>query len=150
MGIALALHVLASTIWVGGMFFAYMALRPVAADLLEPPLRLRLWSRVFRRFFPWVWLSVLLLLASGFWMLFAVYRGMGGVGGHVHLMLLLGLVMSAIFAYIWFWPYTGLRAAVAAEDWPTGAARLATIRRLIATNLTLGLLVIAIAILGKY
>jgi uncharacterized membrane protein len=149
-GIALTLHFLASTIWVGGMFFAYMALRPVAADLLEPPLRLRLWSRVFQRFFPWVWASVIVLVSTGFWIIFAAYGGMGAVGPQVHLMLLLGLVMSGIFAYIWFGPYTGLRAAVAAEDWPTGSARLATIRRLIGTNLTLGLLVIVIAVLGRW
>ncbi len=150
MSIALALHLLASTVWVGGMFFAYMALRPAAAELLEPPLRLRLWSRVFKRFFPWVWLAVLLLLATGFWMIFAVFGGMGGVRGHVHLMLALGLIMSGIFLYIWFGPYTGLRAAVAAEDWPTGGARLATIRRLIGTNLILGLVVIAVAAFGRW
>ena len=28
----------------GGMFFAYVCLRPVAASLLEPPARLKLWS----------------------------------------------------------------------------------------------------------
>ncbi len=150
MGIALTLHVLASTIWVGGMFFAYMALRPAAAELLEPPVRLRLWARVFQRFFPWVWLAVIILLGTGFWMIFGVFDGFAGVAGQVHLMLLLGLVMSGIFAYIWFGPYPGLRAAVAAEDWPTGGARLATIRRLIATNLTLGLAVIAAATLGPW
>ena len=46
MAIAIALHLLAAVIWVGGMFFAYMALRPAAASLLEPPLRLPLWSQV--------------------------------------------------------------------------------------------------------
>lgn len=150
MSIALTLHLLASTIWVGGMFFAYMALRPVAADLLEPPLRLRLWSKVFKRFFPWVWLAVLALVTTGFWMIFAVFGGMRGVGAQVHLMLLLGLIMSGIFIYIWFGPYTGLRAAVAAEDWPTGGARLASIRRLIGTNLVLGLVVIAVAAGGRW
>ena len=32
MYIAITLHLLAVVIWVGGMFFAYMALRPVAAS----------------------------------------------------------------------------------------------------------------------
>lgn len=32
MSLALALHVLAVVVWVGGMFFAYMTLRPVAAE----------------------------------------------------------------------------------------------------------------------
>ena len=39
MALAITLHILGAVIWVGGMFFAYMALRPVAAALLEPPQR---------------------------------------------------------------------------------------------------------------
>ena len=49
MSIALSLHVLFVVIWVGGMFFAYMALRPAAVNTLEPPLRLTLWKSVFRK-----------------------------------------------------------------------------------------------------
>ena len=63
--IAIALHTLSAALWVGGMFFAYQILRPVAAGQLEPPARLRLWSAVFSRFFPWVWLFVLLLPLTG-------------------------------------------------------------------------------------
>ncbi len=37
MSLSLALHLLAATIWVGGMFFAYQILRPVAGEMLEPP-----------------------------------------------------------------------------------------------------------------
>ena len=51
MGLAVLLHVIAAVIWVGGMFFAYMFLRPVAASQLEPPARLTLWEGVFGRFF---------------------------------------------------------------------------------------------------
>lgn len=39
MPLAITLHVLSAVVWVGGMFFAWMALRPVAASLLEPPPR---------------------------------------------------------------------------------------------------------------
>ncbi len=46
-----ALHLLAAVVWVGGMFFAWMILRPAAVDILEPPARLRLWLSVFKRFF---------------------------------------------------------------------------------------------------
>lgn len=51
MVLALVLHSLAAAVWVGGMFFAYMALRP-AAGALEPPQRLTLWRGTFDRFFP--------------------------------------------------------------------------------------------------
>lgn len=58
MSFAILLHIIAAVISVGCMFFAYMALRPVAAPLLEPPVRLMLWSQVFQRFFPRVWTSI--------------------------------------------------------------------------------------------
>ena len=64
MPILITLHVLAAVVWVGGMFFAYMVVRQSAGPL-EPPLRLLLWHRIFNRFFPWVWASIVLLLVSG-------------------------------------------------------------------------------------
>ncbi len=52
MAFAIAIHALAAAIWVGGMFFAYMVVRPSAGPI-EAPARLQLWERVFSRFFPW-------------------------------------------------------------------------------------------------
>ncbi|MGM0535880.1 MAG: CopD family protein [Pseudomonadota bacterium] len=150
MALAITLHVLAAVIWVGGMFFAWMILRPVAAELLEPPQRLTLWYRVFQRFFPWVWATVVLLLTTGLWMLFGVFGGMGSVGVHVHLMLVSGLAMMAIFLHIWFAPYPRLGKAVSAEDWAAGGRQLGQIRRLIGINLILGLATVAIAAGGRF
>ncbi|HSP56726.1 MAG TPA: CopD family protein [Halomonas sp.] len=150
MAIALSLHLLAAVLWVGGMFFAWMILRPVAATLLEPPARLSLWLGVFRRFFPWVWGAIIILLATGFWMLFGVYGGMAGAGWHVHLMLITGLAMMAIFLHIWFAPYSRLGRAVIEEDWAAGAKQLGKIRQLIGLNLSLGLITVAVASGGRF
>ncbi|MDI5921121.1 CopD family protein [Halomonas sp. LR5S13] len=150
MSLAITLHLLAATIWVGGMFFAWMILRPVAVELLEPPQRLTLWYRAFQRFFPWVWAAVVVLLATGLWMLFGVFGGMGSAGVHVHLMLVSGLAMMAIFLHIWFAPYPRLGRAVAGEDWPAGGQQLGQIRRLIGINLILGLATVAIASGGRF
>ncbi len=150
MNLAIPLHVLAVVIWVGGMFFAHQCLRPVAAERLEPPQRLRLWVGVFGRFFPWVWGCVAAILASGLWMIFSVYGGMGGVALHVHLMLAMGLVMMGVFFYVFFVPYRALRMAVEAEDWPEGARELARIRKLVGFNLLLGLATVAVATGGVY
>jgi len=150
MSIAIALHLLAAVIWVGGMFFAHQALRPVAATLLEPPRRLPLWANTFDRFFPWVWLAVVLLPATGFWMVFAVLGGMANVGWHVHLMIGLGTTMIALFLYVFFAPFRHLKRAVAAEDFAEGARQLARIRRTVGVNLILGLIVTATAAGGRY
>lgn len=150
MGIALLLHVMAVVIWVGGMFFAYMALRPVAAAQLEPPPRLQLWVGVFGRFFPWVWASIAVILASGLWIIFSVFGGMAGAGLYVHVMLGLGLLMMGIYLHVFFAPYNRLKAAVAAGDWPAGGKALGQIRRLVGINTLLGMLTIAVGAGGRY
>jgi uncharacterized membrane protein len=136
-------HVLATVIWVGGMFFAHQCLRPVALAQLEPPQRLRLWHGVFGRFFPWVWAAVLLLILSGQG-LTMLLGGMAAVPVHVHAMAGIGYLMAAIFFFIYFAPYGALRRAVAAEDWPAAGAALNRIRILVGANLGLGLLNIAL------
>jgi uncharacterized membrane protein len=145
MAIALMLHLLAAAVWVGGMFFAYMVLRPVAAGLLEPPLRLTLWSRVFLGFFPWVWFAVITLLLSGYGMLFGIFGGMAAAPIYVHLMQGMGLVMMLIFGHLFFAPFRRLKQAVNDQDWQAGIKHLGLIRKLVGINLTLGLLVTAMA-----
>ena len=146
----IALHLLAAVVWVGGMFFAHRALRPVAATLLEPPQRLPLWTQTFRRFFPWVWLAVVLLPTTGYMMVFRVFGGFSSVGLHIHLMQGLGWVMMLLFMHMYFAPFKRMQRAVAAGDWPTAANQLAQIRRIVGTNLILGLSVVAIASAGRY
>lgn len=136
-------HVLATVVWVGGMFFAHQCLRPVVLAQLEGPQRLRLWNGVFGRFFPWVWASVVLLLGSGH-LLIQQFGGFKGLPVHVHVMTGIGYLMAAIFAFIYFVPYARLRRAVAAEDWKAGAAAQDLIRRLVGTNLALGLANVAL------
>lgn len=146
MAIALFLHVLSDVVWIGGMFLAYVAVRPAAMEVLEPPQRLRLWAGIFRRFFPWVWVAVLLSLATGFFMM----GRMGAVPNFVIIMTVIGLVMSAIFMHIYFAPFGRLKRAVAAEDWKAGGAALNQIRILVGINLALGLINIAVALLGRW
>ena len=68
-GWVLAVHVLCAVIWVGGMFFAYVVLRP-SLSVLEPIQRIALHTQVFRRFFLIVWHVMPLILISGFAVLF--------------------------------------------------------------------------------
>lgn len=137
------LHVLASVVWVGGMFFAHQCLRPAAIATLEPPLRLSLWRGVFGRFFPWVWVSVIALLLSGQLMVMLM-GGMAAVPMHVHIMVAIGYLMAALYAWLYFMPFAAMKRAVVAGDWPAAGAALNRIRILVGTNLALGLLNIAV------
>mgnify|MGYP001828895979 FL=1 len=146
----IAIHLLAAVVWVGGMFFAYNALRPAAAQVLEPPLRLTLWVQVFRRFFVWVWLSIAVLLASGYWMLFSYFGGFANAGIHIHIMHAGGWLMIFIYLYVFFLPYRRLRQAVIVQDYPLAGGQLNQIRKLVGVNTLIGIVVIAIASAGRY
>ncbi len=150
MSVALSLHALSAVLWVGGMLFAHMILRPVAANLLEPSARLSLWAGVFERFFPWVWASVGLLLVTGFWMILWLLGGFTAAGLDVHLMTGLGIIMMGIFMYIFFVPYRQLKAAVVAQQWSAGIALLGQIRRLVGVNAMLGVIVTTVGVAGRY
>ena len=65
-------------------------------------------------------------------------------------MFLMGLVMIAIYVFVYFVPYAALSKAVAAEDWKSGGTALGRIRQLVGTNLTLGFLTIAMGTLGRW
>lgn len=149
MSIAITLHLLAVVVWVGGMFFAYMALRPAAA-LLEPPQRLPLWSQTFARFFPWVWAAVILLLVTGYWMILNVFGGFAGLALYIHIMQAVGILMMLLFLHVYFAPYRRLRKAVRSGDFATAGTQLAVIRKLIGLNLILGLALIVVASSGRY
>jgi uncharacterized membrane protein len=146
---ALVLHALSAVVWVGGMFFAHQVLRPAAAAL-DPRPRLLLWSRVLGRFFAWVIAAIVLLLASGYAMVFAVFGGFAKVGLHVNLMQGLGILMMLLFFHLYFAPWRRFRRAVGREDWAEGGRRLSQIRTIVTINLVLGLIVVAIGSSGRY
>ena len=147
--IAIALHVAAAIIWVGGMFFAHRFQRPAAAKQ-EPAQRLPLWRATFAGFFPWVWASIAVLLATGYWMIFAVYGGFANVGLHVHIMHAGGWVMMGLFFHVYFAPYRRLCRALDAGDLKAAGDQLAQIRRIVGFNMLLGLAVAMVGASGRY
>jgi len=146
---ALALHVLGAVVWVGGMFAAYVCLRP-AAGPLEAPQRLMLWRRFFQKFFPWVWMSVVLLLATGYWMLVTYFGGFANTPPYINFMQALGWLMIALYAWLFHGPWIKFKRAVDAEDWAAAKDQLDRIRIIIAVNLPLGLIVVIIGGTGRY
>lgn len=145
--IAKFLHILGFTVWVGGMFFAHNALRPVAAVLLEPPQRLPLLAGVLGKFFNWVWVAIALIFGSGMHMMAAMHTT-GAPPAYVQAMFIVAVVMLLIFGHVFFAGYKRLKRAVAAQDWKAGGAAMAQVRKLVGINLILGLITIAIGALG--
>lgn len=147
-------HLLSIVLWIGGMFFTLVCLRP-ALGMLEPPQRLRLMHEVLRRFFDVVLIAAGLALATGVWMIAVNARAAGraGVGLNMPLdwyaMAVLGMLMVAIFVHVRFTLYRRLARAVAGEAWPEGGAALASIARAVQLNLVLGFVIIVVTQAGS-
>jgi uncharacterized membrane protein len=144
----LFVHLIGVVIWVGGMFVLHVAVRPAAAAQLPPPQRLPLLATALGRFFFWVSIAIIAILASGI----GLILGAGGFANahlSVHLMFAIGLVMMGVFLHIRFAPFSRLRRAVAASDWPTAASNLDLIRKLVVTNLVLGIVTTGVATIGR-
>ena len=139
------LHLLAALVWVGGMFFAWIVLRPAVIAALEGPSRLKVWVQVFPRFFVWVWAAVIVLPITGIGMIQLNFTSFETAPRYVQIMMGLYVVMVALFLRIHSLQLPELRRAVEAEQWSEGAAALGRIRRLVGINLIIGLAVVVIA-----
>jgi uncharacterized membrane protein len=140
-------HLAAGIVWMGGMALVILALRPVAIARLAPPERLTLMSGVLTRFFAMVWISIALILVTGFWMLSMADMKLAPTGWHA--MSGLGLLMCLIFAHIWFVPFRRLKAAVAISDWPAAGKALGQIHPMVLTNFVLGWLAVLAVIVWR-
>lgn len=143
-----AIHGMAATAWVGGIFFAFMALRPAANNALEPPQRLRLWQSAYTHFFPWVWIMIGLLLITGYTDLYSRFDGVTSDAIYLQLMHGIGLLMIVFFGYLYFGLYRNLTAAVKQDDMKAAALVMAKMRPVMAINLTLGMIITAVGIAG--
>jgi uncharacterized membrane protein len=140
-------HLLGAIAWIGGMFFAYFCLRPAAAEVLDPPRRLPLWSATFARFLPYTAIAVVVMLACGLAMLLQTGLRQAPIGWHI--MMTLGVVMAVIFGYVYGVLYPKLRQRCHSADWPAAAWALNRIRQLVAVNLVLGVCTVVAAVSAR-
>ena len=138
----LAVHFLAAAVWVGGMFYAVVVLRP-ALNVLEAAPRLQLHMNTLKRFFLVVWHAMPLMLLTGWAMVFSAWGGFAHLPPAINAMQGIAVVMAAVFVYVFFGPWQRLRRAIR-----PGADVIARIRMLIVVNLVLGALAITAGSLG--
>lgn len=147
------IHLLALFVWIGGMFFSHFFLRKPLATLPAAQ-RFAFVQHVMRRFFNAVSVSVVLVLLTGLWMIGRTAKQMSRAGLSFEApwswtaMSVLGVVMILVFVRIRLGPYRRLSRAVKREDWNNAGVALASIRQWIVANIVLGVLVIAIGVMG--
>ena len=143
------IHLVAGILWMGGMAFMLLALRPAAFGLLQPPERLMLMGAVWKRFFPIVLVSIVALFSTGTNLYTTLFRaikaatGQGSVPTGWNIRLALGLLMMGIFAYIFWVAYARFKRAMVDLDWPSAGRAAATVNTAMAINFVLGWIAIA-------
>ena len=135
---AIILHLLAINIWIGGTFFTVMIL-PRALVSLETLAQYHLLARILRHFFSWVWLAILLVIASGTWMVMNVFGNLQNMPSYVFGMIALALTMMAVFVLMFFGPYRHYRVALQAQDLAECRRRVGQVRLLSKINMFLGI-----------
>ncbi len=148
LSLLLALHIIAAVIWVGGLFFSFIALRP-ALDSRSEPLKFELWVAILKKFFPWVWVCIVTLLATGFAMI-SLMGGLSSAPTPVLVMMAMGIIMMAIFKFTYIAPFKHLIRGCDENAPEVARYALKTIRLSVLANLILGILTIAIATLNRF
>lgn len=147
--IAKLIHLVSAIVWMGGMTFMLLALRPAALAVLQPSERLQLMGAVWQRFFPLVIASIAGLFFTGSHLYTTLFRaakaasGQGSVPLGWNVMLVLGLAMMLIFGHIFFGSYRKFKRAMAVPDTAAAGKAAAQIHTLVLTNFVLGWLAIA-------
>jgi uncharacterized membrane protein len=139
----LVVHILSAVVWVGGMVYALLVLRP-ALNVLDNTLRLQVHMLALKKFFLLVWHAMPLMLLTGWGMIPLAGWNMATLPWYVNAMQGLALVMAAIFLFTFFGPYRRLRRAIR-----PGPEILGRIRLLMTANLVLGVAIIVIASQGQ-
>ncbi len=143
------IHLVAAILWMGGMAFMLLALRPAALAVMDPQSRARLMGAVWQRFFLIVIVSIVALFTTGTNLYTTAFRaakaatGSGSVPLGWNLMLVIGIVMMLIFGHIYFAGFRKFKRAVAAAEWPVAAKAAAQVQTLVMANFVLGWLAIA-------
>ncbi len=142
------LHLIAGVVWLGGMTFMLVALRPAVVAHMEPQPRARLMATIWGRFFPVVLGAIVVLFTTGSNLYTTAFRAMkaatgaGSVPLGWNLMLVGGLAMMLIFGHIFFAGFRKFKRALAQEEWAVVGASAAQIHRLMVVNFVLGWLIV--------
>ncbi len=121
------LHILFMTVWIGGMVYTLLFLRPSLKSLRREEDRLDLLKALYKRFFLAVWLSIVMLFLTGM-SLWHGYRKDFTQNTLFHFKLFLFLLMTLNFTYIYFFLFR--------------RGRFSSIPNLVWVNLVLGILIL--------
>ncbi len=133
-----AIHLLCVVLWVGGMAFLLLTLRP-SVNSIDASARLVLQGAVYRRFFRTIWQVMPMAIVSGLLLLILSYSHKV-LPWEVMVMQTGGVLMAAIFIGMVLVPNKHFQAKLAAGT--ATAEDVAPIRRLIWLSLGIGAIIL--------
>jgi uncharacterized membrane protein len=146
---AQGLDSVAVVILVGGLFRGYMTVTPMSGDY-DKSSGLGLARGALRRFFPWVWVSILVMPVTGYVLMFTTYGSFAAAPLYINPMQAISWVMIALFAWQFFVPWRELKLHIDAENWSAAGANLARIDNINLVNLLLGIIAVVTGSTGPY
>ncbi|GAB6069574.1 DUF2269 family protein [Thiomicrorhabdus hydrogeniphila] len=148
--LAISIHIISATLWVGGIFLVYQVFRPAVMPM-PSNIKLPLFVAIFTRFFKWVWLFIVLLIITGYLDWQYRFTATDTTPLYLHFMHILGWVMIILFAWLYFKPYQQLKLAVDSSSFPEAGNIINTkMRPIIIINLFLGIFEAIIGVTGPY
>lgn len=139
-GTWLFIHLLSAIVWLGGMFFVLLCLRPALPEL-SPPTRAPLMVSVLARFFNYVGAAIVLIWLSGIMLLAPV--GLKNIPVGWQAMIGAAAIMTVLFLVIRLMLFPAAQRAVKEGNMPGAGSGLNAIRWLVLANLLLGFLAIS-------
>ena len=147
------LHILAAVVWIGGMAFNLLVVRP-SMGVVDLPQRLKLADGILRRFIPVVWISVGLLVFTGLLMTLKRVASLEvllktGYGNVLILKLILVAVMISIVVLIRYSLLPRFESLIDSQSSDLNKV-LRQMVTLVKVNLALGVLVLLLAELSAF
>ena len=87
---------------------------------------------------------------TGYAQVYMDFGDFDSAGLAINSMHIVGLLMIALFVYLYVGPYQKFGAAVAASEWPVAAGHLNSIRQIVHANTMLGLITVVIGSSGRF
>jgi uncharacterized membrane protein len=149
MTVALPLHIVATIVWLGGLFLLCVVLQSTTRNM-ELKAALLLWHKVLSRFFVWAWISMALIVGSGIALVSLKFGGFAGAPALHRGNMLIGIPAIILYGYVYFVPWQRCRRAMARSDWGVAEKALAQARKIMTVVLALGLAASAVSAFGRY
>jgi uncharacterized membrane protein len=143
------LHLLATVAWIGGIVINVFILSPAAKESLEPPMMMRLWGGIMKRFKKMVYVCMAVFIGTGIVMMFmnSAYGDSFDFGDTWTLFLVIKHVLVLVLIIMGIYMFQGVfpkLKKLAAKGPSPALAKAEKQQRVVATvNLILGILILA-------